>query len=145
MRTPSTITTITIATKNVATDASGLCVRTAAATVTKTAMAAFQNMGPPFVMTLSNRWCRSDDERVAFLAFDVERGARDGARGRLGEARIPRAAAVLHARDARGLVGPGLQEHRLAEVEQVAAAFVAAIVRDVPVVHEPGAGEGDGA
>ena len=58
------------------------------------------------------------EERAAVLPVDVERRARLGARAG-GDPRIPRRAAVLHARRPRARVDPGLEDHGLAEVEEV--------------------------
>src|SRR5579859_217188 len=116
MRMPSKSSTMIIATRNVAVVASGLRVIHAAAIVTRIATMVFTNIGASLLWLLA-RLGRSDDERAAVLRFDVERGARRRIVVAAREPRVPEGAAVAHARDARRLVGPALEHHRLAAIE----------------------------
>ena len=68
---------------------------------------------------------------------DDERCARLGARAR-GHPRVPRGAAVLHAGRPRGRVDPRLEDHGLAEVQEVVLR-AARRARACQRLHEPGA------
>src|SRR5258706_13320447 len=134
MRTPSKMNTTTMATRNVAMVARALCVSHAAAIARMTAMMVFQNMRlPPVLFAFLAGRRGGDHQGVAFLRFDVERAARRRALGGAREARVPRRAAILHARNARAFVHPAFEHHGLAAVEEVAP------VRRFPAVaHVPG-------
>src|SRR5665213_439846 len=151
MRTPSKMNTTIIATRKVAMVAAALCVNAPAATVSSTAMMAFQNMetsrvGAELALLVLGICGRrgGHHQGVAFVALDVERGSRAGTFAGARHARIPGRAAVFHARDVRGLVGPALEHHGLAAVEEVGAARLPP-VGVVPVVHREGARERHGA
>ena len=113
---------------------------TAATTVTISASMTFQNMTASRLLFRRNE---CDDEQIAFLRCDVERGPGRGTIGGRIESRVPRGAAVLHPRDPGAFIGPALEHHGLAAIEEVRLAAVGLLLRGMPVVHEPGAGDGD--
>src|SRR5688572_21623891 len=129
MRTPSKMKTTIIAITNTAMLTVTLRETTAAATVRITATRVFQNMcgllSCSFVrlLELPGRGL-GDDQRLSFLRIDVEGGSRHRPDGGVGDARVPGGAAVLHAREPRALVGPLLQHHRLATIEEIRAPLV---------------------
>src|SRR5688572_19120904 len=133
MRTPSITTTTSMARTNTAMVADTLLKTNAVATARITAIIVFQNIGATSLCWLFGG-SFDDDERLPLLRIDVERGARDGL-GACSHPGVPAGAAVLHPREARGLVGPAFQHDGLAAVEEVGAALVGLAVRLVPMVH----------